>query len=184
MHIQYGHLKGKKIDTPQGARLVKARVKKAVFETLREVIPGASVLDLFAGSGALGIESISLGAERAVFVENDRKAASLERKNVQGLGIDDCSEVLLLDAFEAIPLLYRRKDLFDIVYLDPPYHQGLVRKSLQWIGEYDIVTHSGFVIGFSFSKDAAEYEDIPRGALKKVLSRQYGDTYVVILEHR
>lgn len=184
MHIQYGYLKGRKIDTPKGARLVQSRIKKAVFEALREVIPGRRVLDLFAGSGALGIESISLGAERSVFIENDRKTVSMVRKSIQSLGIDDRAEILFLDSFEAIPLLYRRKEVFDIVYLDPPYHHGLVRKSLQCIGEYDIVADSGFVIGFSFSKDTPEYEDIPQGLLRKVLSRQYGDTHVVILEHR
>jgi len=158
MQIIYGFLKGRDIITPAGARLVQSRVRKAVFEILKEVIPGARVLDLFAGSGMLGIEALSLGAQQALFTDIQPQTLAVLEGNLRKLGLLERADVILGDAFDHIKRCAAAGKLFDLVFLDPPYYKGLVMKSLQYIDEYAIVPPSGFVMGFFFSKDRAEGE--------------------------
>lgn len=182
MQITQGFLKGKDILTPDDARLVQARVRKAVFEILKDIIPGSHILDLFAGSGILGIESLSLGAQDVVFTDLQAQTVSILEKNLQKLGLSDRSEVLLGDAFDHIKRLSAIKRPFDLIFVDPPYYKGMVMKSLQYIDEYVIVPPSGFVLGFFFSKDKAESETHEFRLLKQRFIRRYGDTSVVLYE--
>jgi 16S rRNA (guanine966-N2)-methyltransferase len=116
-----GSLRGRVLQTPSGlsTRPTLARAREAMFSILASV-QGASVLDLYAGSGALGIESMSRGAERAVFVENDRRALGCLRDNLEKLGLGAKTRVFAVDAEEAPRAL--GKDLaLDLVFCDPPW---------------------------------------------------------------
>ena len=97
------------------------RIKETLFNILQADIPGASFLDLFAGSGAIGIEALSRGASHAVFVDRDNACCNVIRENLAFTHLDAHSEVLRKDALSAVAFLEGRKEAFDIIFMDPPY---------------------------------------------------------------
>ena len=121
VRIIAGSLRGRVLETPAGlsTRPTLARAREAMFSILARV-DGASVLDLYAGSGALGVESLSRGAERVVFVENDRHALGCLRQNLEKLGLEERTRVLATSAEDAPRLLARDVEL-DLVFCDPPW---------------------------------------------------------------
>ena len=106
------------------------RIKETLFNILAPEVPGARFLDLFAGSGGIGIEALSRGARRAVFVEHNRKAAECIRKNLETTHFTDAASLMVTDADRAIRML-EGKEKFDIVFMDPPYGKGLERQVLE-----------------------------------------------------
>ena len=118
MRIITGTARGRILAAPKGlaTRPITERVRGAIFNILRDEVAGAAALDLFAGSGSLGLEALSRGAQRCVFVERDRAAADVLRRNAATLGFTDRCEVLVADAFRVRP-----DGPFDIVFVDPPY---------------------------------------------------------------
>ncbi|HEY7114530.1 MAG TPA: 16S rRNA (guanine(966)-N(2))-methyltransferase RsmD [Thermoanaerobaculia bacterium] len=122
LRIASGRWKRRPLEAPPSARPTSARARAALFDILQERIPGARLLELFAGSGAVGLEALSRGAARAVFVE--REAAAL-RRNIERLGPDAANaEVVAAEAAGGISLLLSRAERFDIVFADPPYGSG------------------------------------------------------------
>lgn len=130
MRVITGALRGKRLDTLDGleTRPTQDKIKEAIFSIIQFDIPGADVLDLFAGSGQLGIEAISRGAKSCVFVDKSRDAARIIRRNVENCGIADCVQIRNQDAVGFLSLPCKG---FDIALIDPPYGQGLVLKSLE-----------------------------------------------------
>ena len=112
------------------ARPTTDRIKETLFNIIQAYIPGARVLDLFAGSGALGIEALSRGAASAVFVDADRKAVETIRDNLRFTKLTSCAEVLHMQAEDAARLFSEKKKTFDVVFLDPPYGKDLEREAL------------------------------------------------------
>jgi 16S rRNA (guanine966-N2)-methyltransferase len=130
-----GRLKGRPIEAPTGAatRPTSDRVREAMFNILSHSIDGWSiegrrVLDLFAGSGALGIEAVSRGAALCVFVEDDADARGAIRANVEALGLGGVTKIFRRDATALGPA--GKHDDFDLVFLDPPYDKGLAERAL------------------------------------------------------
>jgi 16S rRNA (guanine966-N2)-methyltransferase len=124
MRIVAGQWRGRRIDAPAGTivRPTLDRVREAWMSILQMDIPGARVLDLFAGSGALGLECLSRGASAADFVDNDGRSLALLRKNIEALGADDKSTVHRADALRFAQGL--AAGAFDICVADPPYSGG------------------------------------------------------------
>lgn len=106
------------------------RVRESVFNILGNRVKGVRVLDLFAGTGILGIESLSRGASGAVFVERNRKAVEVLRRNISVCGFESKSVILGMSVEKAIFLLARRSEKFNLVFLDPPYHSLIASKTL------------------------------------------------------
>jgi 16S rRNA (guanine966-N2)-methyltransferase len=126
MRVIAGRLGGRRLKAPRGTvtRPTSDRVREAVFAMLEDV-GGASVLDLFAGSGALGIEALSRGADSAVFVELDAGAVRILNGNLAELGIADrAADVRRVDAVRALESARARKETYDLVFIDPPYGQA------------------------------------------------------------
>lgn len=124
MRVTGGTLGGRRLaSAPRGVRPSADRVREALFARLPELADGAewSVLDLYAGTGALGIEALSRGAGRAVFVERSRAALAVLRRNLSGLGLEASSRVLALDARAAARRLAAEGERFRLVLADPPY---------------------------------------------------------------
>ncbi len=123
MRIIAGKARGRQIEAPEGrnTRPTLDRVRENLFNILQMRIRGAAVLDLFAGSGALSLEAISRGAEKAVLCDNDRSANRTQHRNAEALGFSGQTEILLSDWIKAVRLLSDRGETFDLIFLDPPY---------------------------------------------------------------
>lgn len=177
MRIIQGEYKGRKLAVPEGIRPVAMLVKKACFDVLSEVVVSAKVLDLFAGSGSLGFEALSLGAKRALFIESDSKASMSINQNIRQLGVSEKAELLSIDAFSAVQRLAAKGQKFDLIFIDPPYYKGMLTKALQTLNDYDILAPFGWLISFSYSKD-----QFPTGLnFTCVREKNYGQTNLRLL---
>jgi 16S rRNA (guanine966-N2)-methyltransferase len=119
MRIIAGEAGGRPLKAPpDGVRPTMDRVKAAIFSSLGELVPGARVLDLFAGSGGMGIEALSRGASNATFVDSNERCIRCIRENLKRGGVD--GSVQALDAFRYLDL-YAGEEMFDVIFADPPY---------------------------------------------------------------
>ena len=123
MRIIAGEARGRVIDAPAGnhTRPTLDRVRENLFNMLQAEIPGSTVLDLFAGSGALSLEALSRGADFAVLVDSDRNASTVQKKNIQALHYTEKTRQFHCDWKKAAEELKKEKAVFDLVFLDPPY---------------------------------------------------------------
>lgn len=130
MRIVAGAAKGRIIGTPEGndTRPTTDKVREAIFGKLQFEIPGSHVLDLFAGSGAMGIEAMSRGAEKCVFVEKNRNAMRIVKKNAELCGFNKQSTFINADFEKAVAAL---DEVFDFIFIDPPYKSGFYEKAFE-----------------------------------------------------
>jgi 16S rRNA (guanine(966)-N(2))-methyltransferase RsmD len=175
MRIIAGALKGRRLVTPKGdtTRPTADQVRIALMDTLTPRLPGARVLDLFAGAGGVGLEAISRGAAEVVFVERDARAVAALRENVEALGLGGTARVKRADVLRELEALYRAGERFDLVFLDPPYDAGLVETTLETLGGAGLLLAEGWVIAQHFTKRAPA-ERI--GALFAFRTRRFGET--------
>ena len=133
---------------PKGVKVrpTADRLKENLFNLLGPRIPGARFLDLYSGSGAIGIEALSRGAREAVFVENSRAALEAIRVNLRKCGLDTKARVLGMDIGKAIRRLTEEAGPFDIIFLDPPYGMGLTRQTLTWLEESSLLAAEGMIV--------------------------------------
>ncbi|MDP6686283.1 MAG: RsmD family RNA methyltransferase, partial [Candidatus Omnitrophota bacterium] len=135
-------------------------------------------LDLYCGSGAVGIEAFSRGAKKVTFVDNNLQCIKTVKKNVAGLGISDISsiEIYKRDALRAIEDFCSNHQRFDIVFLDPPYYKEIAKNTLIALSEYDILVRNALIVAEVFKKD-----ELPErcAGFKKARSYRYGDTILV-----
>lgn len=123
MRVLTGQSKGKRLKVPRGKSLrpTAARIKKSIFDMLGSEVPGTKVLDLFSGSGNLGIEALSLGASSCVFVEKNSATAGIIAQNLRSCGYTERSRILNFDFRKALSMLSAENCGFDLVFVDPPY---------------------------------------------------------------
>lgn len=182
MRIIAGKYKGRIIKAPHAGKVrpTSDMVRAALFSIIGARVNDAYVLDLFSGSGALGIEAISRGAKEVIFVENDKKTADVIKNNLAGLGIAEGFKIMATDAGKAVCALKKGGSAFDIVLLDPPYHnlEGL-KKILLDISGYDILNPHGLVILEHFKKDVLEDKV---GNLSRSRIACYGDALLSFYE--
>ena len=145
MRVITGKAKGITLSTPKGfnTRPTADRVKEALFSVIQFDIPGARVLDLFGGSGQLGIEALSRGAKSAVFVDASEEACRLIRENLKRTKMETEGKVFRCDYQN---YLKRCKESFDIIILDPPYAEVFLENALKMITEIDILQSGGIII--------------------------------------
>jgi len=171
-----GDLKGRSLAVAAGMRPTQERVRKAFIDILRDVIEGSVVLELFAGSGAVGIEALSNGAAEVVFVENNLRSLNAIKSNLAALGfVQDAGQasLLLMDSLRAIEKLESRKKQFDIIFLDPPYFGDLAKNTLQRLSACDIVTPHCVIVVEHNKKDRLEETIHTITCFKQ---KRYGDT--------
>ncbi len=166
-----------KVPKGTGLRPTGDRVKEALFNILGDLVPGCLFLDLFAGTGNVGIEALSRGAAGAVFVEMNRNNVLVIEKNLVLTGLRSRARVIGLDVFKALPVLGREGQPFDLVFLDPPYMNGMETRVLSGIAGNNLLKPLGRVIVESSSKDF-----LPPAVDQIKLNRQekYGDTVLSI----
>ena len=145
MRVITGTARGISLKAPSGmlTRPTTDRVKEALFSIIHFEIPGANVLDLFGGTGQLGIEALSRGAKSAVFVDAREDACKLIRENLSKTKLQDRARVIRADYLD---YLKRTKDKFDIILLDPPYAEVFLENSLKSITEIDILQSGGIIV--------------------------------------
>lgn len=153
-------------------RPTAARVRDALFNILGATTAGASVLDLFAGTGTLGIEALYRGAERAVFVEHDPRHARAIEDRLRQEGLRGRAEVRPEDALVAVGRLGTRGDAFDLIFLDPPYGAGWLARAIAAVTGAGLLVGSGVIVGEGHWRDRPA---LPEGY---VLAREarYGET--------
>lgn len=175
-YITSGLLKGSYIDIAGEIRPTQERIRKAIFDILQQIIKGSSFLELYAGSGAVGIEALSNGAKEVAFVEKDIRCCRAIEKNLSRLGLTPKERgisILATETLRSIEIFHKNKKRFDIVFLDPPYYGELAKKTLQKLSAYDILTPHGFTIVEHSKKDCLE-ETIDNLTCFK--QKRYGDT--------
>lgn len=145
MRVITGSARGRKLKELTGldTRPTTDRVKEAIFSIIQFDLEGRRVLDLFAGTGQLGIEALSRGAAAAVFVEQRREAAALVRDNLELTGLASSARVVGGDAFA---FLQSAKETFDIIFIDPPFAARLWENALNAISGFDILSDHGIIV--------------------------------------
>ncbi|MCJ7785468.1 MAG: 16S rRNA (guanine(966)-N(2))-methyltransferase RsmD [Desulfobacterales bacterium] len=183
MRIISGTSKGRKLVTlkSQSLRPTSDRVKESIFNILREEIEGGMVLDLFAGTGNLGIEALSRGAKKVIFVEKGRHALGLIQRNLAQFGLEEQSEILPTDANRAIGILKQRGKTFDLIFMDPPYEKGLIEETLIKLSSHQIY-HGDSILVIEHHRRELLPPIINRWNL--IRQRQMGDTVISFLTPR
>ena len=182
MRIIAGTARGRSFEAPKGrtTRPTLARVKEAMFGMVQFEIEDRHVLDLFAGSGSLGFEALSRGAEKAVFCDQDRNAANIIKKNAELLGFSDKASVVCADCFAALKQLAAAGERFSLVLLDPPYAAGLTEgavKELKTLG----LLEDGCIILAEHSRKLPLNINIEDMICRE--PRYYGDTAVTLIRY-
>ena len=176
MRIIAGELGGRVLKAPAGhaTRPTSERVREALFSILGD-IEGLVVLDAFAGSGALGLEALSRGAARAVFVEEARAALGALRKNVETLGMSERARVVAAPAERAIARLAAEGERFGLAFLDPPYASASATRSLALLARDGVLEPNAWVVVERATRGTAVAA--PEG-LALAFERTYGDTTI------
>lgn len=175
MRVITGLAKGRRLKAPKGFRTrpTTDRVKESLFNILADIPQGAKVMDLFAGSGGLGIEALSRGAECAVFVEQSAAVCQVIKDNLQSTGFWEKAVVLRNDVLDALESLKKQGHIFTLVFCDPPYMTGLASAALHRVSNLKMVADGAiFVAEHSRREEMADHI----GGFTLVRREQYGDT--------
>ena len=166
MRVITGSARGRRLKELEGleTRPTTGKVKEALFSVIQFDIEGPRVLDLFAGTGQLGIEALSRGAECAVFVERRRDALQVIRENLEACGMTDKARVVNGDAMSYL----KSGEKFDLIFLDPPYASGLLEQALEEIVRFDICRRHGIIVA-----ESAADKTLPPLAGPYALYREY-----------
>jgi len=156
------------------------RVREAVFNIIAPAVSGAQVVDLFAGTGAMGIEALSRGARRAVFIDNRKTSVAAVRKNIDHLGLGQRSQVILWDIAKNLNCLKIRPSSIALVFVDPPYRQNLVGPAL-----FHLDDACALAPGATIVVEHAAADPLPAVPERYVLTdqRKYGKTFVSFLNY-
>ncbi|WP_456456338.1 16S rRNA (guanine(966)-N(2))-methyltransferase RsmD [Thermovibrio sp.] len=184
MRVVGGKYRGRKLksmpkrDDTKLLRPTTDRVKESVFSILNNYLEGTKFLDLFAGTGAVGIEALSRGAQKVVFVESDRRFCNLIRENLKALKVPrERYEILCEDYVSALKKLGRRKEKFDFIYADPPYEKGYYTRVVNLVKNLNLLDEDGLLI----LEEPKKNPFIPEDERWLVEKRHYGTTTVSFL---
>ncbi len=175
MRIITGSARGARLKTPKGAEVTRPtadRVKESLFNILGQMVQGRKVLDIFAGTGNLGIEALSRGAETAVFV--DKATEKLIRENLTITHLDDKAKVQSGDVFAELTRLAGSRENFRLIFCDPPYHRGLWEQALRQIDQSAGLMAEDGILVVEHGADEGEIPQLER--LVQVMNRRYGHT--------
>jgi len=179
MRIVSGYLKGQRLKGYQlkGIRPTMSRGRESLMAVFQFKLKGAVVLDLFAGSGAFGIEALSNGADKVYFVDHNLNASACCRDNLEKLGIRDKAMVLTADWKQALTKFKGKGLQFDLIFLDPPYQLHYLSSILEVIVNQQLVKPKGYVVC-----EFEQYEFKVPSLLKLIKSKRYGDKRINIYQ--
>lgn len=179
MRIIAGKAGGRRLAAPSGLsiRPVLDQVKEAIFNILFDV-GGLRVLDVFAGTGSIGLEAVSRGAKEAVFIDSSREAVRLIKENIKRCGFEEGCRVIPRHAEGALKSLGRKGERFDLIFIDPPYLKNFVVSTIRLVSEAGLLSDGGKIITEHHPKEPVE--NVPEG-LKISDERKYGQTLVTFI---
>ncbi|MBS3604702.1 16S rRNA (guanine(966)-N(2))-methyltransferase RsmD [Staphylococcus aureus] len=177
MRVIAGKHKSKALESMEGrnTRPTMDKVKEGIFNSLYDV--SGIGLDLFAGSGALGIEGLSRGMDKVIFVDQNFKAVKVIKSNLANLNLEAQSEVYKNNADRALKALSKRDIQFDVIFLDPPYNKGLIDKALKLISEFNLLKENGIIVC-----EFSNHEEIDYQPFNMIKRYHYGLTDTLLLE--
>jgi 16S rRNA (guanine966-N2)-methyltransferase len=180
MRVISGNRKGRSLQSVPGksTRPTTDKVKEAIFSMMgRPYFEGGTALDLYAGTGGLGIEALSRGFDRVIFVDQNRKAFDVIKQNLATLDLLDQSEVYKNEASRAIRALIKREISFDLIFLDPPYAEQQIANQLAMFNDYQFLHSQGIVVA-----ETGKGVDLPEvvGNISLEKFQEYGDTEIRI----
>jgi 16S rRNA (guanine(966)-N(2))-methyltransferase RsmD len=183
MRIIGGEARGRRLYIPGtfAVRPTAERIKAAFFNIIG-LVDGKTFLDLFAGSGNVGLEALSRGALKAVFVENNRVLTDTIGRNIETCGFGGKGEILAYDFIKAIQRLVKRSEAFDILFADPPYERGIVSLTLEHLRNGSLMKKDGLLAVQHSVREAAAVDE--SGQLVLTDRRQYGDTILSFFKKR
>jgi 16S rRNA (guanine966-N2)-methyltransferase len=183
MRITGGRLRGRHLVSFKGLEIrpTSDRVRESIFDLLGHHLTGERVLDLFAGTGSLGIEALSRGAAWALFIDRSPKAVELIVRNLKLCGLEAQGVVLRKDLVKGFPLRHRLlEEKADLVFVDPPYRMGMLLPVLEGIGSLGILESTATLVVQSEQREVLP----PRmSRLEMVKSRIYGETRITLYRH-
>lgn len=182
MRVISGKARGKKLISLEGmnTRPTLDRVKEALFNIIQFELIDKNILDLFAGSGAIGIEAISRGAKSVTFCDNSIEAIKIIKSNIENTRSINESTVLCMDYISALKKLADNKNKFDIIYLDPPYKTDFANKAIEQILNLDLLSKEGIII--LETDDTSKIEEINNNNKIEIFDkRKYGRAILIFI---
>lgn len=183
MRIITGTAKGTKLKAPSGldTRPTADRVKESVFNILGDIVVDARVLDIFAGTGNLGLEALSRGGKSAVFVDHSQESIEIIKENAHRTKLVDLTEIYKNDVLRALDRLAQSEHSFDLLFCDPPYKKGFVQTVLEKIDKQPIMADRGIIVmeHSRHEKIADEWENLE---LRR--TERYGATLISFLLYK
>ncbi|MBI3008860.1 MAG: 16S rRNA (guanine(966)-N(2))-methyltransferase RsmD [Candidatus Omnitrophica bacterium] len=181
MRITGGDLRGRVIHVPKGVNIRPTldKVRQAIFNILGDKVAGAAVLDLYSGSGSLGLEALSRGAGSVYFVEKNKECIEKIKGNLISLKLSEYATVRRADVLDMLVRLDKEGGKFDVIFLDPPYYKDLAKKTLINVSHCDILSPNNIVVAEHHKTDS-----IPEkiDSLEFMKEKRYGDTVVTFYE--
>ena len=180
MRIIGGKARGTKLYTLEGitTRPTLDRVKESIFNIIQNDIQGSSFLDLFSGSGAIGLEAVSRGARKAILCDKSKEAISIINKNIEKTHLAEQIEIYNVDFEEC---LKRIKEHIDIIYIDPPYQTDYIQKSLKILENSEIVTDETKII-LETDNEQRILQEIKELKFEIIDKRKYGIAHIIFLQ--
>jgi len=182
MRVISGKAKGRRLVAPKGGaiRPTADRIKESLFNILPRDFSGMKILELFAGTGNISIEALSRGAESALLVDASDRSARIIRENLRRLELTDRAQMWVMPVRRALNAVGRQGSKFDVIFLDPPYDQKLVGRSLELIASVDPIYPTGLVVA---EHSVRETLKTSYGSLSLNDQRRYGDTLLSFFRH-
>lgn len=179
MRIIAGRARGRKLLPPDTmeTRPTLDRVKESMFSIIQNHIPDSVVVDVFAGTGSLGLEAASRGAKEVYLVDKSNTTFPILKKNIENLKFQDFCFPLNLDSYEALKMLSKKGKVFDIIFIDPPYCKEMIPKAIEIIKESNLLKKGGIIV-----TKIDSIEEIYQGykEIQLLKSKKYGNTTVCI----
>ncbi|MBC5628461.1 16S rRNA (guanine(966)-N(2))-methyltransferase RsmD [Clostridium sp. NSJ-6] len=182
VRIIAGKARGRKLIPPatMETRPTLDRVKESMFSMIQNYIPDAVVVDVFAGTGSLGLEAASRGAKEVYLVDRSKDAFSLLKQNIENLKFEDTCYALNKDSYEALRYLSDRNKLFDVIFVDPPYCREMIPEAIKIIYDKKILSKDGIIV-----TKIDSIEEIYKGyeEISLIKSRKYGNTTICLYKY-
>jgi 16S rRNA (guanine(966)-N(2))-methyltransferase RsmD len=179
LRVISGSAKGHGLKTIKGdtTRPTSDKVKGALYNIIAAYVEGSTVLDMFAGTGSLGIEALSRGAASAAFFDRSQQCCGIIKENLQHTKLTEKALVYNTDFSAGIEKMHREGHKFDIIIMDPPYNKNFIQEALKLLAINDIMMDDGIIIA-----EHSVMDKLPEscGKLKVIDTRKYGDTMITI----